>query len=812
MTLAIDQRQAKDARAARPGIGLTTQEAEARRAAGQGNNVRVQTSRTAAQILRENVFTLVNAMLFSVMVALLAVNRTGDAVATSAIVLINVVLGVIQEIRAKAALDKIALLTRPKATVIRDGVEDVFDPSEIVLGDALVVGSGDQIVVDGQIIDDGVIHVDESLLTGESDLVPKRHGDKVLSGSFVVTGNATYVAEKVGANSFANQITHGAKAYRRVRTPLQREINIVLRVVILLALQLALLLFLSFAIEGVPFVEGVQATAVVVSLIPQGLLLMVTVAYAMGALKIARRGALVQQANAVESLSNVDVLCLDKTGTLTSNKILLFDMLSIGQDDITLRRWLGIFTSSTPRANRTADAILAAIKAEKLPLREHVVFSSDRKWSAASFDHDGMRGTFVLGAPEMIAPALAETLGHDITIDGWTHSGLRVLLFAYHPEVLDLYNGDLPILPSPLQPAGLIAFSDELRAEAAETLAAFANTGVQLKLISGDNPQTVAALAQQAGLSQTGLVVSGLALADMDDTAFTQAVLQNNVFGRITPEQKQRIVQVLKTNGHYVAMIGDGVNDVLSLKQAHLGIAMESGSHATRSVADIVLLGDSFAVLPKTFQEGQRILNGMQDIARLFLTRTFYVTLLVIVTQFIGTQFPLVPKHNSLLATLPVGIPTIFLALWARPGPPSRGLLASISRFVLPAGFTIAISGLLMYLVYLPEGVFMARTALTTTALLSGLVLLIFVEPPTHWLAVGDNYSGDLRPTLLAGAMLLVYLAIFQIEPLRIFFELYPLQLTDWLVISGAVLVWASALWVVWRRELFDKLFDPNIG
>jgi cation-transporting ATPase E len=813
--------------------GLSAAEVQARRAAGQGNSLASESSRPYREIIRENVFTFINNTLFALGLALVLLGRYSDAIVSVGVILVNVVVSVVQEVRAKRTLDRIALLTRPKASVIRDGVEQSVDPAELVLGDTLVVRPGDQIVLDGVVVGDGRMDVDESLLTGESDLIPKAAGDPVYSGSFCVTGGACYQATRVGADSLANQLTAGARAYRRMLTPLQQEVNLVIRVILLVVIFFEFLVVLASLAREIPLVESVQMSVVIAGLVPNGLFLAIAVAYAVGAVRMVGQGALIQQANAVESLSNVSVLCLDKTGTLTANRILLHAVRPVGLSEAALRAALGDYAASTSAGNRTSEAIAAACPGVARRVREEVPFSSARKWSAIAFDDPARRGVYVLGAPEMLAPAVP--LGEELAAQqaAWAEQGLRVLLFAHRPDLTPLHDaGGAPRLPDGLTPVGLLSFSDELRPEARATLAGFREAGIALKIISGDNPATVAALARQAGLGPEITLVSGPELAQMDEAQFAETAARATIFGRITPQQKEQLVQALRRRGHHVAMIGDGVNDVLSLKRSNIGIAMQSGSQATRGVADIVLLNDSFAALPNAFLEGQRIINGMQDILKLFLARIVYVALLIIATGLVA-GFPFTPKQSSLLALLTVGIPTIALAAWARPGPRPRGSLTrSLIHFVLPAAFTIGIAGAGVYLAFLlasyralgaagpgaaPEAVALvalahAQTALMSFCVLCGLLLIVFAEPPTAFWTGGDVVSGDWRPTLLAALLLALFGAIAFVPALRDFFELAPLPPVGLLAIALVAVAWAAVLRFIWRRRLLDRFLGVELA
>jgi cation-transporting ATPase E len=779
-------------------------------ARGQGNNVRLPTSRSYAQILRENLLTLINLILFALSVALVLLGRPLDALTTVAVISFNIAVSLLQEVRAKRSLDRIALLSRPRATVVRAGQEQTVDPNALVVGDLLVARPGDQVVVDGRLVGTAELEVDESLLTGESDLVRKTTGDFLSSGSFCVHGTAVYEAVQVGAQSTAYKLSAGARLFRRVLTPLQQHVTTTIRLLLGLACYLGLALLMVTTIVQTPLVETVQMSVVIAGLIPNGLLLALAVAYALAAVRLSRKGILIQQANAVESLSEVSVLCCDKTGTLTTNRLFVQALEPLGSSQDELRAWLGAYAASVSSGTTTSAAIAEACPAQAQAVSAEIPFSSALKWSALTLAHP--RKTFVLGAPELLQPALRPQSRLGEQVSAWTEQGWRVLLFACYDEPVDLQGADeQPHLLAGLIPLGLVILGDVLRPETRQTLTAFSGAGVHLKIISGDHPHTVAALAKQVGLAPDLKYVSGLDLAQMVSTQFAQVVRDTTVFGRITPQQKERIVQQLRAQGAHAAMVGDGINDVLAFKQAHLGIAMQSGSQMTRSAAALVLLGDSFAALPLAVQEGQRVINGMQDILKLFLARVSYVTLLILLIP----GFLFTPRQSSLLTLLTVGIPAV--AAWAKPGPAhSKQTLLRLVHFVLPAALTASLATLFVFWMAvapvvsagLPAATLIAtaRSAITVFATVCGVLLLIFVEPPTRFLAGGDACSGDWRPTMLAGVLLGGVALLLVIPPVRAFFELGAVSLLDGAVIAAVALLWALLLRFIWRFSLLERL------
>lgn len=611
-----------------------------------------------------------------------------------------------------------------------------------------------------------------------------------------------------------------------------------IRLLLGVAILLGLITLLRMVIGVTSITNGIQNLAVIVGLVPIGLYFMITLSYALGAVRIAEQSALVQQSNAVESISNVDVMCLDKTGTLTTNRIDLQTVYPVGIERDKLEKLLADFAASVSTSNKTNDAITTALPGNKRPLSLEVPFSSAYKWSAIAFADASE--LYVMGAPEILETAMSLDATLQTYIREGADLGLRVLLFAHSPTVDDRHDGT-PILPPDLKPLGVLRFGDELRSDAKSTLAEFYQAGIQIKVISGDNPATVAALAKQAGLSNDIIAVSGQDLANMDDAVFVQTAEESTIFGRVTPDQKARLVQSLQSRNHYVAMMGDGVNDVPSLKQANVGVAMESGSQATRGAADIVLLRDTFSALPKIFLEGQRIQNGVADISKLFMVRIFSFILVIIAIGMITLSFPFGIKTSTIVTFLTVGLPPFFVTLWAKPGkhPDSKG--DPFLHFVLPAMLTLSLASILVYLYFLANNITpilewlrgqikfddvssrvtfaefvraqrFAETAMVTLQVYAGLLLLPFLKPPSSAWVGGAPLNRDKRYLILAGLVLAVYLLILTVPALRRFFELYPLKLIHNLGIGLVALGWAWVVRFAWRNSLLDRFLGTRIS
>ncbi|PJJ65618.1 HAD-IC family P-type ATPase [Compostimonas suwonensis] len=702
---------------AQESAGLSAAEVAKRVAAGQTNEFVDASSRSAWSIIRANVFTLFNGIIAACFLVLLLLGRWQDALfGVSAVA--NTIIGSVQEFRAKAALDKLALLHAPSARVIRGGETQEIAVSAVVLGDTLSLRAGDQVPADAEVVASARLQLDESMLTGESDAVDKTAGDGVLSGSIVVSGEGTTIVSHVGADSFANRLSSEAKKFSLVASELRASINTVLRwvtwiigPVALLVLNAQMVVFGGWpeAIESGQWRQAaVNTIASVVAMIPLGLVLMTSIAFAVGAVKLARQQVLVQELPAVEGLARIDVICLDKTGTLTEGDIVFDATHPVAAEPP--RGWQNVLAwyGSEPDANATARCLTAEFPASPADGPDaRIPFSSARKWSAVSFGGDEA-GTWVLGGPEMVFPAQAGAEAPDPADAGeqagagggdpharlraqaveLAASGRRTLVLAHVPERLNAEHVDEERLPGAPSPVALLTFRESIRPDARETLAYFAEQGVTVRVISGDNPQTVAAIAREVGLDASdGFDARQL---PADPAALAEVIEANVVFGRVTPTQKKAIVEALKATGHTVAMTGDGVNDALAIKEADIGIAMESGSAATKAVARIVLLDGRFSHLPRVVAEGRQVIANIERVSMLFLTKTAYATALAIVFGVFLLEFPFLPRQLSVIDGLTIGIPAFFLALMPNTRRYIPGFLKRSLSFAIPAGIVIA--------------------------------------------------------------------------------------------------------------------------
>jgi cation-transporting ATPase E len=775
--------------------GLTRAEVAEREAAGQVNAVPTGPSRTLVQIVRANVFTLFNLLLGAMLVLVLLVAPIQDAL-FGIVLVTNSAIGIIQELRAKRTLDRLALLSAPRALAVREGREVDLPIDRVVLDDLLVLRPGDQVVVDGEVVHSESLEVNESLLTGESDPILKEPGAQVLSGSFVSSGSGLFRATRVGAEAYAARLADEAKRFTLVRSELRNGINRILAVIAWVMVPTVTLLVWSQMRLGdaVGVKEALRGTAAgIVAMVPEGLVLLTSVAFAVGVVRLGRRRVLVQELPAVEGLARVDVICFDKTGTLTEGRLAV-ESLEVLDERHDPAPALGALAASDPNPNATLQAIGEAFAqpAGWWPTGT-VPFSSDRKWSGASF---GKAGSWVLGAPEMVLPDDPMVVA---SMESAVARGHRVLLLARSP-------GDLSAeaLPADLEAVALVGLTDRIRADAAQTLRYFAAQGVAAKVISGDHPQTVAAIARQVGLPGAERVVDARTLPE-EGPALADAVEHASVFGRVTPHQKRAMVAALQSRGHVVAMTGDGVNDALALKDADIGIAMGSGAAASRSVAQLVLLDGSFATLPFVVAEGRRVISNIERVANLFLTKTVYAFLLAILVGVFSRPFPFVPRHLTLVGSLTIGAPAFFLALAPSANRARAGFVRRVVSFALPVGALASAATYCAYELAIHEDLALieARTLAALVLVSIGLfALIINARPLTPW------------RRLLIGAMAGIFLIVFAGHGWREFFELELPPLVVLLAGVGIVgltggVLYGSLRAVGWIQQVPELLRIP---
>jgi cation-transporting ATPase E len=746
-------------------------------------------SRSNASIVRANVFTVFNMILLVAGLVTLAFGAWQDALFL-AILVGNSAIGIAQELRAKRALDRLAALVAPTARVVRDGKSRLVGVEEVVPGDLVELQAGDQVVADGRLESASALTVDESILTGEAEPVGRRTGEEVRSGSFAVEGSGTYTVTGVGAESYAERIAGEARQFRHPRSPLERSLDRLLFVLVGVLVPLAIVLGAALWERDVPVDEAVTtAVAAGVTLVPEGLILLTSITFAVAALQMARRGALAQQLNAIESLASVDVLCLDKTGTLTETGLRVVEVVpaqGIAAEEA--RHALARFAAASPGPNATLAAIQQELPAQEGRAEDHVPFSSRWRWSGLRLEGR----SYVLGAPELFP--LGELAGRAAAE---AHEGRRVVAFAETDADLgavDPMNGP----PGAIRLLGLVVLSERLRPDARDTVSFFLSQGVALKVISGDRPETVAAIARDAGVPTEERPLDGSDLPG----ELRRVVDETSVVGRISPEGKRRVIEALRDDGRYVGMVGDGVNDVPALKAARLAIAQGSGAQMARSVADLVLVRGDFGAVPLMVGEGRKVFRNLQRVTKLFVAKSVFAAVLILSVGLTPLAYPLLPRHLTLVALLTVGLPAFFLALAPSSGVyRTRGFLRDVASFAVPAGSAAALGVLASYLFALnviDQPLVEARTVATTVIVIVGLYLVLALEA-----------SGRVRGMAVAAlcvGLLVVYVLVLLTPGLREFFELASLDpVIVILSLIGAGLA-VSGLW------LTDERFVPWQG
>ncbi|MCA9522616.1 MAG: HAD-IC family P-type ATPase [Myxococcales bacterium] len=812
--------------------GLDATEVAERVQRGEVNRVRRETSRTIGGIVRANLVNVFNIAIFSMAAVLLALFVTKgdlrtlyDALAISTVALLNSVISIVQEIRAKRALDRISALAQSTATVLRAGVSADLPVDEIVVDDWIELHRGDQVPVDGRVVESHHCEVDESLLTGESEYIFKEVGAELRSGSFCVAGSCRMVAQRVGPKAYIHELARDVKLYKRAITPLQKNIDRIVEVLMGLALLLGLLVVGAAVVDakgGVEldylFIETTRSVAsIVTSMIPIGLILLSTVAFALGVFRISKQGALVQKLNAIESFANVDAICMDKTGTLTQNQLVLVEVVSLSEA-VDPRLWLAAFAHRVCERNATIEALVAGLpdpseQRREAELQDELPFNSKKKRSAARLAIGGERRSLVLGAPELLAPRCSEAQQARIAGLLAAREGSRNLLFAELVEA-----GDPSVIAEPLRAAlerpdsrleawALVSLEDEVRPNVGEVLRRFAERRIDLKIVSGDAPETIRAVARRAGWqSDTSRVVTGPELDTMSVAALEATAREESLFGRVSPQNKRQLVEALQRQGRYVAMIGDGVNDVLALKRAELGIAMHAGNRMSRDVSDIVLLENDFTVLPNVLDEGNTIVSNVQSAAKLFLTKNVYAVLLILFVGFMGLDFPFVPRHVTIIGFFAISIPALFIAFTRRMLDIPPRFLLDVLRFTAISGGLIAVAGTLVYLVAqvaFHASVEVARTAmLSTIVVLSQLNFLVIVGGRHLWLNLRRNALFVALAVAFVALYFTILLIVTRIVALRGLASFLELSRPGWglllfsvllALVAGVALVWIQA-------------------
>jgi cation-transporting ATPase E len=740
--------------------GLTSAEVADRVARGLRNDVPDAPTRTVAEIVKANVFTRFNFLVGGLLVVILIVGPLNDAL-FGGVIIANTLIGIVQELRAKKTLDRLAVVSAPHASVVRNGEVVSLPMNEVVLDDVLEIGPGDQVVVDGDVVDSASLEVDESLLTGESETVPKPPGSPIMSGSFVSAGTGRYQATKVGRDAYAVSLAEEARRFTLVRSELRSGIDTIIKYASWAMVPTAILLLVS-QLQATDSVSDALRTSVggVVAMVPEGLVLLTSVAFAVGVVRLGKVNMLVQELPAVEGLARVDVLCLDKTGTLTEGAIAVQSVETIGDGAESVQDALAALAAADPSPNATALALREAFPSPPgWQATGAIPFASVRKWSAVEFvEH----GSWFLGAPDVLLP-IAHAAEADLDarvsarVEEQAKVGRRVVLLACSPQPL---NGDGP--PTDLTPKALVLLEDKIRTDAADTLAYFAEQGVTVKVISGDHPATVGAVARRCGIPEDD-PVDARTLPE-DPGRLGVALEASTVFGRVTPHQKREMVKALQARGHIVAMTGDGVNDVLALKDSDIGIAMGAGSSATRAVAQLVLLDNKFSTLPGAVAEGRRVINNLERVANLFVTKTVYSMMIAIAVGITVVPFPFLPRHLTLVGSLTIGIPSFFLALAPNDRRGKTGFVKRVLVFAIPAGITAAAATFTGYaLTRIEEGITLEQARTTAAIVLMGVGLVILARlarPLVGW-----------RRTLVL-SMLGAFIAVLVIPPLRDFFDL----------------------------------------
>ena len=825
--------------------GLTSEEVADRKARGLANDADVRTSRTYTDIFVKNAFTPFNVILFILGILLVICDEVISAISATGIIIVNILISTIQEMRAKRKLDRISLLVRPKVTVVRDGGEVEIDQAEIVVDDLIVIRAGEQALVDGIADRCTSVEMDESLLTGESSTVRKHEGDKVYSGSVCVTGEMYYTVTAVGNDAYASQMLKSARKFTSKETPLQMETGTMTKILMVIAAILFVLtIFKSILFTHENLGQTLEVFVLCLDVVPIALFLLITLTYMIAAARMADSGVLLQRANSVESISHVDTVCMDKTGTITTNR-LAFERSEDFVPSDEASRYASVFATLTGSKNRTMQAIVQHYGEADAELVEEIQFSSERKFSAVRARDGDRTYTMYVGAWTVLGPHCRTDLEIQDIIDSESRKGLRTVLLCLGGDG-PLHDDDGNPVIHDLVPVSVISIRDEVRPDCRDTIQVFLDNGMDLKVISGDDPVTVDSLFTIADIPGERRIISGPELDAMDPDTFERTVLETNIFGRMRPENKQAVIETLKKNGRYVAMIGDGVNDVKSLKTAQVGVALESGSGAARGVADMVLVKDNFSALPKALVEGRRTVSGMRDILKIYLTRNLVLALLFIAIYIFVGYLPMLPIQNTYYAFVSVTIMAFFMTLFAKPDNNKELILPDVLRFCVPSAIMIAAFGLAVYggfwwlqdqgmlnidwaymasihgtdieglLDFYSWGIevntseIVARSAMLFFITTAGILQMLLVSPRYRFLSPDGRTNKSLIPIILVVFVFLVIYAMYAYFPAiavnLVELVIFPNEV--FLLLIGITAVWFFAELFVLKKNVFKHAVD----
>ena len=829
--------------------GLTTAEVKERVSRGEVNSTETVVSRTYGQIIVKNLCTVLNLLLLTLGAVFVAMGEYTNALATTGIIVLNIIIATIQEMKAKRRLDKISLLLRPKVKILRDGEEKEYDQKNIVKDDIIHLESGDQALVDGVIVQMRSMEMDESLLTGESSTVRKKIDETIYSGSFCVTGEGYYKVTAFGDESYASQMMASAKKFENKITPLQKETASLTKVLMIISFSYLLILMAVTILQNhggntLDVINDMKYTApiyvaILLEIVPIALFLLIVIAYMVAAVRMADSGVLLQQSNAVESMSHVNTVCMDKTGTITTNKLVLEEIMPLnGTKDA--EKYATMYASATGSKNRTIEAVMNVYGDSGTEVIDEILFSSERKYSGVRVRDDNEEITMFLGAYPVFKDHLTVDDGIAEMVEGNSLKGLRTVLLVKGKNGPFFDENDKPLL-SAVDPLALLVIKDEIRPDCRETIEEFLNNNMDLKVISGDDPTTVDAIFSLAGIPGERKIISGDEFAALEGEERVRAIMETNIFGRMKPDDKEEIVTTLKENGRYVAMVGDGVNDVKALKKAHVGVALESGSGVARGVSDIVLMEDRFSALPKALTEGKRTVSGMRDILKLYLTRNFVLALIVPILMMFNIAV-LTPMTSLVYAFVAVSVAAFLMVIWAKPRETKGRILPGVFKFAIPSAVIIALFALLVYAVFYfgttdylnnfmnldPSNYDLTKDGLGETGLtntfeeiigrggillflsLSGILQLFLITPVCKFFSVDGYVARDFKPVILSFLLMALIILAFNLDSigygeLQTMLKIPVLGMYQFIV-YGAVGLWFFTELAIMKKYKFTSI------